>query len=108
LNQEVSAIIDALSKKRVDAKVIYIVVNKRVDSKILNSRNNEGCAEGTVVDTMITKRDMYDFYLVPLFSRNGLANPIHYVVLYDGSQEDPRRSIRPSSLYSLTYRLCFM
>jgi len=33
---------------------------------------------------------------------------VHYAVLHDGSQEDPRRSIRPSALYSLTYKLCFM
>lgn len=45
---------------------------------------------------------------MPLYSRNGLANPVHYAVLHDGSQEDPRRSIRPSALYSLTYKLCFM
>jgi aubergine-like protein len=79
-----------------------VIVNKRVDAKVLDARKDDGCAEGTVVDSLITRRDLYDFYLVPLFSRNGLANPVHYAVLYDGSQEDPRRSIRPSALYSLT------
>jgi aubergine-like protein len=108
LNQEVAAIIDALAKKRVDAKLTYIIVNKRIDAKVLSARSDEGCSEGTVVDSLITRRDLYDFYIVPLFSRNGLANPVHYAVLHDGSQEDPARSIRPHALYALTYKLCFM
>ena len=56
LNQEVSAVLDALARQRVDAKLTYVVVNKKTDSKILDHRRNDGCTEGTVVDSLITRR----------------------------------------------------
>jgi hypothetical protein len=76
LTQEVGAVMDALSKKKLDVKVTYVIVNKRVDTKILHAFKDEGCPEGTVIDQLITRRGMYDFFMVPLSSRQGLANPV--------------------------------
>lgn len=77
LAQEVSAIKDALAKKQLQVQLTFIVVNKRVDTKILHAQKDEGCVEGTVVDQQITRRGMYDFFLVPLASRQGIANPVY-------------------------------
>lgn len=77
LNQEVGAIQDMLAKHAIDARLVFVVVNKRVDTKILGMQRDEGCAEGTVVDQTITRPGMYDFYIVPLSSRQGLANPVY-------------------------------
>jgi len=107
LSQEVGAVQDALGKKRLDAKVTYVIVNKRVDTKILHAQKDEGCAEGTVVDQLITRRGMYDFFMVPLASRQGLANPVYYTVLHDATQGSAL-AIQPHELYALTYKLCFM
>ena len=74
--QECNNIKQSLTKKNIDCKLVYIIVNKRVDTKIINKMRNEGCAEGTVVDECVTEKDMYDFFMVPLASRQGLANPI--------------------------------
>lgn len=77
LAQEVSAIKDALAKKQLQVQLTFVVVNKRVDTKILHAQRDEGCVEGTVVDQQITRRGMYDFFLVPLASRQGIANPVY-------------------------------
>lgn len=77
LAQEVSAIKDALAKKQLQVQLTFVVVNKRVDTKILHAQKDEGCVEGTVVDQQITRRGMYDFFLVPLASRQGIANPVY-------------------------------
>ena len=61
MKQEYQNIQSSLAKKNIDCKIIYIIVNKRVDTKILNKNRNEGCVEGTVVDTCVTETDMYDF-----------------------------------------------
>lgn len=76
LNQEVGAVQDMLAKHGIDARIVYVIVNKRVDTKILAPSKDEGCPEGTVVDQTITRPKMYDFFIVPLSSRQGLANPV--------------------------------
>lgn len=53
------------------------MVNKRVDTKLLDAQKDEGCAEGTVVDQTITRPGMWDFFVVPLASRQGMANPVY-------------------------------
>ncbi len=88
-------------------QLTFIVVNKRVDTKILHAHKDEGCVEGTVVDQQITRRGMYDFFLVPLASRQVIANPVYYTVLFDSSQ-NTAVAISPAELYTLTYKLCFM
>ena len=57
----VATILDVLSKKRVDAKLVYVIFNKKVDAKVLDARKDDGCCEGTLVDSLITRRDLYDF-----------------------------------------------
>jgi aubergine-like protein len=44
---------------------------------------------------------------VPLNSRQGLANPVYYTVLHDGTQGTPVE-VRPHALFTLSYKLCFM
>jgi hypothetical protein len=77
LTQEVGAVQDALSKRHLDVKVTYVTVNKRVDTKLLHASKDEGCDEGSVVDQLITRRGLYDYFIVPLSSRQGLANPVY-------------------------------
>lgn len=107
LAQEVGAIQDLLAKHNVPARLLFAVVNKRVDAKLLNAQTDEGCPEGTVVDELITRPRMWDFYMVPLFGRQGLANPVYYSVLHDGTAGSDA-PLRPCQLYALTYKLCFM
>jgi aubergine-like protein len=58
LNQEVGAVQDMLEKSKIDAKLLYVIVNKRVDTKILSAQKDEGCVEGTIVDQTITRTGM--------------------------------------------------
>ena len=49
-----------------DSKIMYITVNKGIKTKFILNHDNgyKNPAPGTVIDHSITKKDMYDFYLV--------------------------------------------
>lgn len=56
---------------------------------------------GTVCDEVITRRDMYDFYLVPQNVREGSVSPVHFIVVHQ--PQKPRLSV--DDLQSLAYKL---
>lgn len=56
-------------------KFAFIVVKKRIHTRIFAKRNNkfENPAPGTVVDTECVHKDWYDFFLVSQSVRQGKA-----------------------------------
>ena len=44
---------------------------------------------GTIVDSKITRRDMFDFLLVSQKVRQGTVTPVHYNVIFDNTNFDP-------------------
>lgn len=57
---------------------------------------------GTVVDSCITRRNYYDFFLVPQNVRQGTVTPTHYIVIHDTSK------IETDHMQRLTYKLCHL
>jgi len=60
LEGEVSQIKSALLP---DCRLVYVVVNKRVDAKFFSVKggNFDGCQEGVCVDSTVTKKGAYDY-----------------------------------------------
>lgn len=57
---------------------------------------------GTVVDSVVTTKFMYDFYIISQYIREGTSTPSHYVVLEDEKEFDP------DILQRMTYKLCYL
>lgn len=55
---------------------------------------------GTVIDSTVTDRDTYEFYLVSVAARQGMTTPTRFSVLYDSIGESPDK------IECLTYKLC--
>lgn len=64
--------------------------------------NLENVPPGTVVDKCITRKQMYDFYLVPQDPCQGTANAVHYIVLHDDNK------YKADIIQRLSYKLCFL
>uniref|UniRef100_A0A0K2TEK4 Uncharacterized protein n=1 Tax=Lepeophtheirus salmonis TaxID=72036 RepID=A0A0K2TEK4_LEPSM len=86
----------------------FIVVQKRINAKFyhiikggedMNLSNPPG---GTVVDTVITHKKIYDFFIVSQRVNEGSATPSHYIVIKEG------RNTSPDFLQGLSYRLTHM
>lgn len=86
-------------------KITFIVVQKRINTRIfaVAGRDNlENPLPGCVLDHTITRRNMYDFFLVPQSVRQGTVSPTHYIVVQDDSE------FAPDILQRLSYKLCFL
>lgn len=87
--------------------VTFIVVRKRVHTRIFKESTNqenyyENPPAGTVIDHSITRRGLFDFYLVSQNMRHGTATPCHYVVI-ENECELPADILQQLS-YKLTYQ----
>jgi aubergine-like protein len=83
-------------------KLMYINTCKRVNTRIFAgnpSRFNNPLA-GTVIDSTVTDRDTYEFYLVSVAARQGMTTPTRFTVVYDQIGEGPDK------IELLTYKLC--
>lgn len=82
----------------------FVVVQKRINARfyVKKGNNAENPNPGAVLDHTITRRGLFDFYLVPQSVRQGTVTPTHCVVLEDESQ------MQPDHLQRLTYKLCFL
>lgn len=61
----------------------FVVVQKRINARfyLKKGAQAENPAPGSVLDHTITRRGLYDFYLVPQSVRQGTVTPTHCVVL---------------------------
>lgn len=57
---------------------------------------------GSVLDHTVTRRGLYDFYLVPQSVRQATVTPSHYIVLEDENH------FPVDHLQRLSYKLCFL
>lgn len=84
----------------------FTIVQKRINARFYTCKDSSGQVEnpspGTVLDHTITRRGMYDFFLVPQSVRQGTVTPTHCIVLEDES------NFQPDHLQRLTYKLCFL
>ncbi|XP_056630152.1 piwi-like protein Siwi [Diorhabda sublineata] len=87
--------------KNGDLKMAFIVVSKRINTRIFTDRG-ENPPPGTVVDDVITLPERYDFFIVSQCVRQGTVSPTSYNVISDSM------GLSPDKLQILTYKLCHM
>ncbi|KAL6647958.1 hypothetical protein ACP70R_012182 [Stipagrostis hirtigluma subsp. patula] len=89
--------------------VTFVVVQKRHHTRLFHSEKNGGSTHysdqnvppGTVVDTVITHRREFDFYLCSHWGTKGTSRPTHYHVLWD------ENNFQSDEIQQLVYNLCY-
>lgn len=105
LEHEVKTIENKL-KQIYDSKSVplsfgFIIVSKRINTRLF--KHNENPIPGTVVDSVITLPERFDFFLVSQTVRQGTVSPTSYNVVRSTSLQLPAGHIQ-----LLTYKLCHM
>ncbi|TPP57294.1 Eukaryotic translation initiation factor 2c [Fasciola gigantica] len=80
--------------------ITFIVVQKRHHIRLKPQDDAGNVAAGTVVDTEITMKSEFDFYLCSQEGIQGTSRPAHYRVLYDDN------NYRSDALQMFTFALC--
>ncbi|CAG9802484.1 unnamed protein product [Chironomus riparius] len=82
----------------------FIIVTKRINTRFFASKgsNHENPTSGTVIDSVVTLRERYDFYLISQSVRQGTVSPTSYNVIYDDL------GLTPDKIQLLTYKMCHL
>ena len=98
------------SIKSADPKFIYVCCNLKGDLKFFE-KNNKTCMNpksGLCVDSEVTQKDKYEFYIQPQYVNQGTATPCHYQVLYeDKDTSEPCNNLKIEQLQLLSFYLSF-
>ncbi len=100
---EVDQIKAAFAALNLKTQLMYINVCKRVNTRLFagDEKSFKNPVPGTVVDSGITGKDIYEFYLVSTAAKQGVASPTRYTVVHDDI------GACPSKIEDLTYKLCY-
>jgi aubergine-like protein len=106
LNEIRNALNAAAGTDGKDVKLAYIIVTKRINTKFflqnLQARRLENPQPGTVVDTVVTRPERLEFYLVAQSVRAGTVAPTNFNIICNEIGWKPR-------IYQvLSYKLCHM
>ncbi|KAH0547230.1 piwi-like protein Ago3 [Cotesia glomerata] len=85
-------------------KLTVVIVQKRINTRVMALRGQrlDNPPPGTIVDSEVTRRNWYDFFLVPQTARQGTVTPTHYVVLRDDAE------FKTDYIQRLTYKMCHL
>ena len=97
--------------KKYDPKFVYVCCNLKGDLKFFEKTVDHGFANpksGLCVDSMVTQKDKYEFYIQPQFVNQGTATPCHYQVLYeDTDANNKENNLKMEQLELLSFYLSF-
>ncbi|XP_015367176.1 PREDICTED: protein argonaute-3-like [Diuraphis noxia] len=84
--------------------VSLIIVQKRINTRVFQYVNEKysNPSPGTVIDSTVTRRNYFDFFLVSQHVRQGTVNPTHYIVLKNGC------NLSVENVQRLSYKLCHL
>lgn len=88
-----------------DCGLCYVIVQKRINTRIFATKDGDHLDNplpGTILDYAVTRRNLYDFFLVSQFVRQGTVTPTHYIVLHDTS------NVQADNIQRLTKKLCHL
>ncbi|KAJ8925852.1 hypothetical protein NQ315_009704 [Exocentrus adspersus] len=88
--------------KNGDLKLAFVVVSKRINTRIFVDRDKGNPPPGTVVDDVITLPNRYDFFIVSQCVRQGSVAPTSFNVIED------TMGLTPDRMQILTYKMCHM
>lgn len=102
--QMIAGIEECTRNSSVTPKLTCIVVQKRIDTRILFKTPNglDNPHPGTVLDRVVTRINFNDFFLVSQHVTQGTVTPTHYVIAHDAMQ------MPFDKLQRLTYRMTFL
>ncbi|XP_044742095.1 piwi-like protein Ago3 [Chrysoperla carnea] len=83
-------------------KLTFIVVQKRINTRLFLQDNEKNPPPGSIIDHTITRRDWYDFFLIPQCTRQGTVSVTHYVVIEDQS------GMSVAHIQQLAFKMCHM
>jgi len=85
-------------------KFAMIIVKKRVSTRLFMEERGQfsNPPPGTLVDTVVTRPEWFDFFLISQSVRQGTVTPTHYNVINDSS------GLKPDHFQRLTYKLCHL
>lgn len=82
-----------------------MIVTKRIGTRFFErtspTDNGNPCA-GTVIDTTVTRKDRYDFFLISQSVRQGTVAPTSYNIIADDT------AWKPNHHQALAYKLCHL
>ena len=80
---EIANIRAVFAQLKVDPKLAYIIVNKRINSRFYAKKGADygNPPAGTVIDECVTLPERYDFFVIPQNVRQGTVNPTSYNVI---------------------------
>ena len=104
-----------------DPKFIYVCCNLKGDLKFFETKSNGSHSNannkninlsnpksGLCVDSEITQKDKYEFYIQPQYVNQGTATPCHYQVLYeDKDKENEENNLKLEELQKISFYLSF-
>lgn len=79
----------------------FIIVSKRINTRLF--KRNDNPIPGTVVDSVITLPERFDFFLVSQMVRQGTVSPTSYNVIRSDSL-----NLKAGQIQSLTYKMCHL
>lgn len=93
-------------------KFIYVCCNLKGDLKFFElggkQGNHSNPKSGLCVDSSVTQKDKYEFFIQPQFVNQGTATPCHYQVLYQDIDSDhPDNNLKMEQLQMLSFYLSF-
>ena len=82
----------------------FIIVTKRVNARFFLSAGRElrNPPPGSMIDSIITRKERYDFYLISQSVRQGTVNPTMYNIIADNS------GWKAMHHQQLAYKLCHL
>ena len=92
---ELDQIRRSLDRVKCKAKLTLICVKRRVDQRFWMQNPRDGLVVnvplGLVVDSVVTRPEWYDFFLVSQTTRHGTVSPTHFNVIHDESGLEPHK-----------------
>lgn len=96
--------------KNFNPKFIYVCCNLKGDLKFFENGNGKysNPKSGLCVDSAVTQKDKYEFYIQPQYVNQGTATPCHYQVLYeDRDPNNDENNLKLEELQLLSFYLSF-
>lgn len=104
-NFELKGLLKVMAECDKNIRLTFVIVNKRVGARFyLRSANDRylNPQPGTVIDTTVTRKDRYDFYLVSQSTRHGTVAPTYYNIIHDES------GLSADKHQMLAFKMCFL
>ncbi|XP_054155822.1 piwi-like protein 1 [Oppia nitens] len=102
--KQIEEAIQKIGSAAAGIKLAFVIVTKRINTRImqkLGERQFDNPFPGTIVDTCVTRKERYDFYLISQSVRQGTVAPTMYNIIKDDTNWKPHH--HQQLAYKLTH-----